>query len=69
MGTVTLSNISDQTISEIELMINIKVYMDTPKVNAESVSLEPGETKKISIYALFNSSVLEITEATKLQRK
>jgi hypothetical protein len=67
VGTVTITNIHDEdAIEDIRIGFFVNEYMDTDKTCGEGISLQPGESRNVELYALFNDKILEITEATKV---
>lgn len=66
IGSVTVKNGEKASIEDLRISVFIKGYMDTPKVHTVSGSIGKGETREIDMYALFNNSVLDITEGTKV---
>ncbi len=65
VGTVTVRNAGKDPITAVNLTFLIKQYMDGPKECGTIEQLKPGESREVPLYALFNSSVLDVTEATK----
>jgi len=65
VGKVVVKNVGKEPITNVNLSFIIKQYMDGPKECAVIDQLRPGETQEVSLYALFNSSILDVTEATK----
>jgi tetratricopeptide (TPR) repeat protein len=66
VGSGLLLNPREDEITDISLDFFVKQYMDTPKKCNVPDSLGPGETGNIDISALFNNTVLQITEGTKV---
>ena len=66
VGTGILINPREDEVTDITLDFFVKQYMDTPKRCNVPKLLAPGETGNIDINALFNTSVLQITEGTKV---
>jgi tetratricopeptide (TPR) repeat protein len=65
MGKVAVKNAGKEPITNVSLTFVIKQYMDGPKECPSIAELKPGETRELPLYALFNSSILDVTEATK----
>ncbi|HUX38926.1 MAG TPA: hypothetical protein VMV44_13585 [Rectinemataceae bacterium] len=65
IGTVSLTNIGRQAATDVHVSVFMKQYMDAPKESAMIPSLAPGASVKIPLTALFNDSILSVTEATK----
>jgi len=65
VGTVVVKNAGKEAITDVSISFLIKQYMDGPKECASIARLKPGETREVPLYALFNNSVLDVTEATK----
>jgi tetratricopeptide (TPR) repeat protein len=66
LGTVTLTNISDDDIEQLSVKTYVNKFMDSPKISSVAESLKPGESVEVPLYALFNDEVINITEATKV---
>lgn len=67
LGTVSLKNEEDGSISNVKVSVFVKQYMSSPKQCASIAEIRRGETKEIPLYALFTEQVLGITEKTKVQ--
>ena len=65
VGTVQVKNTSARPLTDVRLSFLIKQYMDAPKECARIASLAPGESRAVPLYALFNTSILAVTEPTK----
>ncbi|MBN2553474.1 MAG: hypothetical protein JXB06_11930 [Spirochaetales bacterium] len=66
IGTVLISNQEPTPVTDVKVSFFIKQYMASPKASGEAFGLEPGEQREVTLYALLNESVLEVTEATKV---
>lgn len=66
LGNMTLINNEKVPIENITVKLFVKQYMDGAKVCAKIDRLEPGTSQNVELYALFNNSVLSITEGTKV---
>ncbi len=66
MGSVTLRNQSTQTISNIELVVNIPRFMDVAQKQAAPNELAAGEEVQIPLNVLFNDGLLGVTEGTRV---
>lgn len=66
VGTVTIVNTGRKKLTDLRVSFLIPQYMDNPRECIILENLEPGESKQLSLYALFNDSILEITEASKV---
>jgi transglutaminase-like putative cysteine protease len=66
IGTAVIRNREDDQITDIRVNLLVKQYMDSPKECAAPQILETGEEQAIELAALFNESVLGITEGTKV---
>ena len=66
MGTVVLYNQESTEITDIELGFFVKQYMDNPKSCPMGETLAPKDMVSADLFALFNESILSITEATKV---
>jgi tetratricopeptide (TPR) repeat protein len=65
LGSVTIVNASKEPVSSLRLSLFIKQYMDAPKDCASLARLGPGESATLPLNAVFNDSILGVTEATK----
>jgi tetratricopeptide (TPR) repeat protein len=65
VGTVTIRNTGRTAATDIRVRFMVKQYMDAPKDSMTIGRLEPGASVEVPLYALFNDSILGITEATK----
>lgn len=65
-GTALILNPREEEVTEITLDFYVNQYMDTPKRCSVPEILAPGETGNAEIIALFNNSVLSVTEGTKV---
>jgi len=65
VGTVTIRNTGRTAATNIRVRFMVKQYMDAPKDSLTIGRLEPGASVQVPLYALFNDSILGITEATK----
>ncbi|MEI6874663.1 MAG: hypothetical protein WCL50_05980 [Spirochaetota bacterium] len=65
VGSVTVKNVGTSPASGINFGFLVKQYMDAPKACANIELLKPGESRAVPLFALFNSSILDVTEATK----
>jgi len=66
IGKGVLRNYEANPISDIEVKLFIKQYMDNPKICGAPTEMKAGEKKEIKLNALFTNKVLEITEGTKV---
>ena len=66
IGSATIRNREDGDITDIRVNLLVKQYMDSPKECAAPESLGKAEEQTIELSALFNDSVLGITEGTKV---
>jgi tetratricopeptide (TPR) repeat protein len=65
IGKAALKNPSNQLVSDIQVTLIVRQYMDAPKQCSSPTSLQGDEAQQIELNALFTDKVLEITEATK----
>ncbi|HUW71022.1 MAG TPA: tetratricopeptide repeat protein [bacterium] len=65
VGTVTIRNTGRTAATDIRVRFMVKQYMDAPKDSMTIGRLEPGASVEVPLFALFNDSILGITEATK----
>jgi len=66
IGTLELQSNLKVPASNVQIQVYVKEYMDAPKRIDVPGRLNPGETKIVDLYALFNDKVLGITEGTKV---
>lgn len=66
IGYATIKNTGRKTLTGLRASFIISQYMDSPKECMRIERLEPGQTLQIPLYALFNDTILNITEATKV---
>jgi hypothetical protein len=62
VGNVTVVNNYNATVTDIKVSLFVNSYMDVPKYSPVLPQLKPGETADVKIYALFNDSILNVTE-------
>ena len=66
MGSAVVKNTGAKPLTDVRVSFIIKQYMDGPKESATIAELKPGETREVPLYALFKSTILEVTEPTKV---
>lgn len=66
VGTVKIANTSKAAVQNVKVSFLVRQYMDAPKDCGTVQSIAPGKSVDIPLYALFNDSILGITEATKV---
>ncbi len=66
VGTILIENQELAEISNVRVSFFIKQYMDAPKASGEAFVMDAGEQREVTLYALLNGSVLDVTEATKV---
>ena len=62
VGRVAISNNSNDTITDVKVSLFVNTYMDVPKSGPVLPELRAGETVDVDVYALFNDSILNVTE-------
>ena len=62
VGSIQLVNTGPSPIDDISVSLFIRGYMDHPKTGTTPGSIRRGEKATVDIYALFNDSVLSLTE-------
>lgn len=67
LGSVTVRNGENSTISDVRVYFNVNEYMEQPKLSAVIPSLRRGEEAVVDLNALFRSSVLNINTDTLVQ--
>lgn len=65
IGTIALTNAESAAITDVQVSLLVKSYMDSPKTCASIPRIAKGETIRIPLLALFNQSILTVTEGTK----
>ena len=66
VGSIDLQSKLKVSATDVKVQIFVKEYMDAPKTVELLDKLEPGATKTVDLYALFNDKVLGITVGTKV---
>jgi tetratricopeptide (TPR) repeat protein len=61
-----LENREPTDITDLKLSVFIKGFMDSPKITVLDGALARGQSRKVDLFALFNTAVLDITEGTKV---
>jgi tetratricopeptide (TPR) repeat protein len=67
VGTVLIRNEESRSIDDVVVTVFVPSYMDGPQTIAEFEELLPGEERSIPITALFQNSVLSLTERDSAQ--
>ena len=62
IGQISLKNTSTKPIENLVVTFFVNEYMDNPKVCVTIEKIEPGETSDVDLFALFNNSLLTISE-------
>ena len=65
VGKIVVRNGEKRSIENVRVTFFVEQYMDEPKLCAIVPEMERGEIREISLFALFNEKILDITEATK----
>jgi tetratricopeptide (TPR) repeat protein len=65
VGSVRVANTGKIAASAVRVGFFVKQNMDAPKECAVIDRLEPGESREVPLYALFNDRILDVTEPTK----
>jgi len=66
VGSAMVKNTGAKPLTDVRVGFIIKQYMDGPKESATIAELKPGETREVPLYALFKSTILDVTEPTKV---
>ena len=66
VGTATILNNGDDTLSNIKISLSLSQHMDSPKLSGTIIELAPGEKADVELYLLLTSSILSLTEGGKL---
>ncbi len=64
-GTLTIVNNESADITDVKVVVFIRSFMDAPKTFSVSKKIAKNEKAVIPLYALFNQSILDVTEGTK----
>jgi tetratricopeptide (TPR) repeat protein len=65
-GSVRVYNPNEFPLNDVQVLFYINTYMDSPKECARIKELAPGEERSIDLYGLFNTSILDVYEKTKV---
>lgn len=65
LGSISVRNDGKSTIESVEAGFLVKQYMDDQKVTQGPVTLAPGESAEIPLFALFTDEILRISEGSK----
>ncbi|MEI6874080.1 MAG: hypothetical protein WCL50_03010 [Spirochaetota bacterium] len=66
VGVLKVVNSENRPITDIQVSVNIRQFMDAPKSSPPIAELKSGEEATIDLFALFKSSILDVTQATKV---
>ena len=66
VGSMTVVNGEAGTIKDVQVFLFVNGYMDKPKLCAEIEEIAKGEQRVLPLYALFNRSILDVTEGTRV---
>ncbi len=66
VGSVTVRNEENSSITDVEVYFNVNQYMEQPKLSAIIPSLKRGESQEVDLKALFTNNMLQLTESTKV---
>jgi fibronectin type 3 domain-containing protein len=66
VGTIKLTNNTNKPIDQITVRFTIKNFMDFP-VEQKIAELLPGQSQELHLKAVFNNSILTVTEDTPVQ--
>ncbi len=66
LGTVSLTNGENSTITDVKVYFDVNQYMEEPKLSATFPSLKRGESVDVELKALFSNSVMQLTESTRV---
>ena len=69
VGTARVINTGKRKAEDITLQFFVERYMDNPMEVGAPFSLEPGEEKTVTRFALFTEDLMEVTEGTKASAK
>jgi tetratricopeptide (TPR) repeat protein len=64
LGTALVANNESIPIEKVKITFYAKQYMDAPRVCGSYDAIEPGKTREVPIYALFNDAIFKVTEGT-----
>lgn len=60
VGTVTVTNVEDEAVTDLEVSFFQSGYMDAPTVATTIDRLEPGEERTVEFRATFNDTVFDV---------
>ncbi|HPE37171.1 MAG TPA: hypothetical protein PK625_08470, partial [Spirochaetales bacterium] len=63
-GTLTIVNNESADITDVKVVVYVRSFMDAPKTVSVSKKIAKSEKAVIPLYALFNQSILDVTEGT-----
>jgi len=66
VGSVSLKNTENSTITDVDVFFNVSQYMEQPKLSASIPSVGRNESVTADLNALFTNSVMQLTESTKV---
>ena len=66
IGDLQLQSNLKVPANDMRAQVYIKEFMDAPKTVPVPGTLEPGQSEKVDLYALFTDKVLAVTEGTKV---
>lgn len=66
LGSATVVNRSSRSVRDLEVRLQLKQFMDAPKLSARIEELAPGEERQVDLYALFTEEILSVTEGAKV---
>ena len=64
LGLVRITNGERETITDVRISLLVASFMDAPKEAAVVPEIAPGDTVEIPLLALFNDSILGVTEGS-----
>ena len=65
VGEVVIENGTSVEAKNVQVKLDMKRYIDSPRVSDTIASLAPGEVATVDLLALFNEDVLDLTEGTR----
>jgi hypothetical protein len=68
IGTITITNTDRQSINDVNLTFYQNGFMDTPTLCETIPELKAGESREVSLYAVFNGEVFSTEGITPLNR-
>lgn len=66
IGKAQITNTGEKSLEDVEVRVKPAAYIDSPKLSVRIPALEPGETRSVDLYVLFNEEILGVSEGAKV---